>query len=190
MDAVMTSGNRRQWTILLSLAAVFILPLAASWTMYTLQPFEKQGGLEHGQLLTPVEQVPVAGLRTLDGEPVDASLFQGKWTLLHHVPAGENQAGCNADCRSLMDTLRRVRLAQDEAMRAVQRVLLEPAGTGRPADFDDGLRVLESKQWPLARGSVYIVDRQGYLVLRYDAGFDPQGLLNDLERLLRLAGEG
>ncbi|MFO7582001.1 SCO family protein [Guyparkeria sp.] len=186
----MTNANRRQWIILLSLAAIFILPLAASWTMYTLQPFEKRGGLEHGELITPAEKVPVTGLITLDGEPVDASLFQGKWTLLYHVPASENQAGCDADCRALMDTLRRVRLAQDEGMRVVQRVLLEPAGTGQPADFDPGLQVLESNQWPLARGSVYVVDRQGYLVLRYDAGFDPQGLLKDLERLLRLAGEG
>ncbi|MDG4867650.1 hypothetical protein P8631_06515 [Guyparkeria sp. 1SP6A2] len=190
MDAAMTSGNRRQWFILLGLAAVFILPLAASWTMYTLQPFEKQGGLEHGELLTPVERMPVAGLRTLDDERVDASLFQGKWTLLYHVPANGNQVGCDADCRSLMDTLRRVRLAQDEGMRAVQRVLLEPAGMARAATFDDGLQVLESRQWPKATGSVYIVDRQGYLVLRYDPGFDPQGVLDDLERLLRLAGEG
>ena len=189
MDAVMTSGNRRQWMILLGLAAVFILPLAASWAMYTLQPFEKQGGLEHGELLTPVERMPVSGLSTLDGTPVDADLFQGKWTLLYHVPAGENPMGCDTDCRSLMDTLRRVRLAQDEGMRAVQRVLLEPAGKARAAAFDDGLQVLESRQWPKAKGSVYIVDRQGYLALRYDPGFDPQGLLEDLERLLRLAGE-
>ena len=190
MDAVMTSGNRRQWTILLSLAAVFILPLAASWTMYSLKPFEKQGGLEHGELLTPVERMPVAGLKTLDGERVDPSLFKGKWTLLHHVPQSDNRIGCDADCRSLMDTLRRVRLAQDEGMRSVQRVLLEPSGTARPATFDDGLRVLESEQWPLERGAVYIVDRQGYLVMRYDAGFDPEGLMKDLERLLRLSGEG
>ena len=190
MEAAMTTSNRRQWTILLSLAAIFILPLAASWTMYALQPFEKQGGLEHGQLLTPVERVPVAGLRTLEGEPVETGLFQGKWTLLYHVPNGQNQIGCDTDCRAQMDTLRRVRLAQDEGMRSVQRVLLEPAGTGRAADFDKGLQVLESAQWPLERGAVYIVDRQGYLVLRYDAGFDPQGLLDDLERLLRLAGEG
>lgn len=190
MEAVMTTSSRRQWIILGSLAAIFILPLAASWTMYALQPFEKRGGLEHGELLTPVEQVPVAGLKTLDGEPVDAEFFQGKWTLLHHVPAAENQVGCDTECRSLMDTLRRVRLAQDEGMRSVQRVLLEPAGSGRPADFDQGLQVLESTQWPLAEGAVYLVDRQGYLVLRYDAGFDPQGLLDDLERLLRLAGEG
>ena len=190
MDAVMTNGNRRQRFILLSLAAIFILPFAASWAMYSLQPFENRGGLEHGELLTPVEQIPIAGLRTLDGEPVDASLFHGKWTLLHHVPTGENPVGCDADCRALMDTLRRVRLAQDEGMRVVQRVLLEPVGTARPADFDNGLRVLESRQWPKAKGAVYIVDRQGFLVLRYDAGFDPQGLLDDLDRLLRLAGEG
>ncbi|WP_156413898.1 MULTISPECIES: hypothetical protein [unclassified Guyparkeria] len=190
MEAVMTNGNRRQWMIPLALAAVFILPLAASWTMYSLQPFEKRGGLEHGELLTPVERVPVSGLRTLDGERVDVSRFQGKWTLLYHVPGGENTVGCDADCRSLMDTLRRVRLAQDEGMRAVQRVLLEPAGSARPAAFDDGLQVLESQQWPKAKGAVYIVDRQGFLALRYDAGFDPQGLLDDLDRLLRLAGEG
>ena len=190
MEAAMTSGTGRQRLILLSLAAIFILPLAASWAMYTLQPFEKQGGLEHGELISPVERVPVSGLRTLDGERVDAGTFRGKWTLLYHVPDGANTLGCDADCRSLMDTLRRVRLAQDEAMRAVQRVLLEPAGAAQAADFDDGLQVLASQQWPKAKGSVYIVDRQGFMALRYDAGFDPQGLLDDLDRLLRLAGEG
>jgi hypothetical protein len=186
----MTKGNRRQLTILLSLGAIFILPLATSWTLYTLRPFEQVGDLEHGVLLDPVKPVPVAGLQTLDGQSVGPGLFQRKWTLLYHLPAGQDTIGCDTDCRELMDTLRRVRIAQNEAMRAVQRVLLEPAGMARPASFDDELRVLESHDWPLARGSVYLVDRQGLLALRYDPGFDPQGLLDDLERLLRLAGEG
>ncbi|MBN2872572.1 MAG: hypothetical protein JXJ30_06655 [Halothiobacillaceae bacterium] len=186
----MTNGNRRQKAILLGLAVIFLLPLAASWTLYTVRPFDNPGGLQNGVLLDPVERVPVSTLTTLDGKPVDSAVFRGKWTLLYHVSANQDTVGCDADCREMVDTLSRVRIAQNEGMRAVQRVLLEPAGSAQAATFDDDLKVFESHDWPLAQGAVYLVDRQGYLALRYDPGFDPQGLLDDLDRLLRLAGEG
>jgi len=188
MEAVNTTTPQRQWTILLSLAAVFALPLLGAWAMYHYQPFEKRGELANGELITPPQRLQVAGLQTLDGAPVD-DLFHGKWTLLYHAQASEGQLACAADCQSLMDTLRRVRLATSKSMRHVQRVLVQPTGTAAPVGVDDGLQVVQADSWPLDSGSVYVVDPQGYVALRYRPGFEPKGLLKDLQRLLRLSGK-
>jgi len=194
MEAVNTTAPQRKWTILIGLAAVFGLPLLLAWAMYHYQPFEERGGLAHGELLTPAQRLLVPDLRTLDDHPVDRDLFRGKWTLLYHAPAGDGETGCDADCRSLMDTLRRVRLAQGKSMRHVQRVLVEPAAAapssgGLDQGLDKGLQVVKAEHWPLPAGSVYVIDPQGFLVLRYRPGFEPKGLLKDLQRLLRLSGE-
>lgn len=193
MEAVNTTNHPRQWTILAGLAAVFILPLLLAWAMYHYQPFEHRGALAHGELLTPAQRLQVSGLRAVDDTPIGGDLFRGKWTLLYHVPAAKAQSadrsGCDGDCRMLMDTLRRVRLAQGKSMRHVQRVLVEPAVAAPPNGLDKGLQVVKAEHWPLPAGSVYVVDPQGFLVLRYRPGFDPKGLLKDLQRLLRLSGE-
>lgn len=188
MEAVNTTTPQRQWTILLSLAAVFALPLLGAWAMYHYQPFEKRGELAHGELVTPPQQLQMPGLRTLDGSPAN-DLFIGKWTLLYHVPRGGDQAACAADCQALMDTLRRVRLATSKSMRHVQRVLVQPAGAAAPTGVDEGLQVVQADSWPLAAGSVYVVDPQGFVAMRYRPGFEPKGLLKDLQRLLRLSGK-
>jgi len=192
MEAVNTTPPHRQWVILLSLAAIFTLPLLAAWGMYHYQPFEERGQLANGELVTPAQRLEVPNLLAADGAPVDDSLFRDKWTLLYHAQAG--QAGqadtaCDTECVALMDTLLRVRLAQNKSMRHVQRVLVAPTGTQVPAGLDEGLQVVKAEQWPLPAGSVYVVDPQGYLVMRYRPGFDPGGLLTDLQRLLRLSGK-
>ena len=190
MEDVKTTPRRGQWIILLALAATFLLPLLGAWAMYHYQPFEERGGLEHGELITPTQRLQVPpGLHTPDGARVDENLFRGQWTLLYHSSAAGGQTGCDVDCLAMMNMLRRVHLAQNESMRQVQRVLVMPAGTQAPAGLDEGLRVLKAERWSLPAESVYVVGPQGFLVLRYPPGFDPQGLLTDLQRLLRLAGE-
>ena len=180
----------RSRTITMVLAVAFLAPLALAWGLYHQTTWHPLSGLQHGELLMPFRPLVPPPMRSADGRGSGVELFHGRWTLLYR-----SHGRCDGECRNLMDTLRRVRLAQGRAMERVQRVLVEPDEGS--ADFDNiidpidpDLRVMLVNRWPLPDGSVYVVDPQGNLVLRYQPGFDPRGLLKDLHRLLQLSGEG
>ena len=164
----------QKW-ILPTLAVVFLAPLLLAWAVYHQPEWRPPAGLQHGELLDP-SQPPIA--------PAGNELLLGHWTLLYR-----NAGPCEADCRDLLDTLRRVRLAQDRSMRRVQRLLLLPESESYTANEPD-LRMAPAENWNLPAGSVYLVDPRGVSVLRYRPGFDTRGLIKDLQRLLRRTGEG
>ncbi|ANJ67896.1 hypothetical protein A9404_11370 [Halothiobacillus diazotrophicus] len=199
MEGVSSMLPQRKIPIVASLLVIFGLPLLMAWFVFNYYGDTFRGGLEHGELITPVRQLDPPPMHNLQGGMVSADLFRGKWTLLYRAPDGGNAnadgaiSACNADCLALMDTLRRVRIAQDRSMREVQRVLVLPASAaqvpGIADQFDKGLNVVTATDWPLQAGSVYLIDPQGFVALRYPPGFEPTGLLKDLKRLLRLAGK-
>lgn len=199
MEGVSSMLPQRKGPVFVSLLVIFGLPLLLAWFVFHYYAGTFQGGLEHGELITPARKIDAPLMHNLQGNVVPADLFRGKWTLLYRVPdqAGVTGRGvtnpCDKDCLALMDTLRRVRIAQDRSMREVQRVLSLPESAERVPgianQFDKELDVVTAADWPLQAGSVYVIDPQGFLVLRYPPGFDPTGLLKDLKRLLRLAGK-
>ncbi len=92
-----------------------------------------------------------------------------------------------------MDTLSRVCRARTQGDDRVQRILVArelPEDTLQALRrTDPGLRVaLGRGDWSLPAGQVYLIDPFGRLVLRYPAGFAPEGLAKDLARLLSLSG--
>lgn len=200
MESVSRMLPQRKGPIFVSMLAIFGLPLLMAWLVFHYFAGSFQGGLEHGELLMPARTLDPPVMRNLQGDVVPPDLFRGKWTLVYRVPNHEHATGnaaddtpCDKDCLALMDTLQRVRIAQDRSMRDVRRVLSLPRSAvqipGIADQFDKGLHVVTAADWPLQAGSVYLVDPQGFLVLRYPPGFDPTGLLKDLKRLLRLAGK-
>lgn len=199
MEGVSSMLPQRKIPIVASLLVIFGLPLLMAWFVFNYYGDTFRGGLEHGELITPVRKIDPPPMHNLQGGTVSPDLFQGKWTLLYRAPEQGNAnadgaiSACNADCLALMDTLRRVRIAQDRSMREVQRVLVLPASAaqvpGIADQFDTGLHVVTATDWPLQAGSVYLIDPQGFVALRYPPGFEPTGLLKDLKRLLRLAGK-
>lgn len=199
MEGVSSMLPQRKGPIVVSLLVIFGLPLLMAWFVFHYYAGTFHGGLEHGELITPTSKLDPPLMHNLQGDVVSADLFRGKWTLVYRVPDQEGATGdgvtnpCGKDCLALMDTLRRVRIAQDRSMREVRRVLVLPESAARVSgiadQFDKGLNVVTAADWPLQAGSVYVIDPQGFLVLRYPPGFDPTGLLKDLKRLLRLAGK-
>jgi hypothetical protein len=100
--------------------------------------------------------------------------------------------------------MRQTRLSLNNEMTRVQRVFL---ATTRCCDRaylaaeHPGLRVLDASpaaaqpllaQFPLQgrAQALYVVDPLGNLMMRYDARLPPQGLLEDLKRLLQLSHIG
>lgn len=199
MESVSSMLPQRKGPVFASLLVIFGLPLLMAWFIFHYYAESFQGGLEHGEIITPARTLNPPLMHNLQGDVVPADLFHGKWTLVYRAPDQASAAGneavnpCDKDCLALMDTLRRVRIAQDRSMREVQRVLSLPASAaqvpGIADQFDKGLHVVTATDWPLQAGSVYLIDPQGFLAVRYPPGFDPTGLLKDLKRLLRLAGK-
>lgn len=139
------------------LLVVFALPLAAAWTLW-FQPQWRPAGSHHGELIQP---------------PVQVGVGHG-WILA--VPAPE---GCTEACTETMQLLQRVRRALGVEARRVQPMACTPSGAEDPCA---GLAAV------LGEGTaLVIIDPMGNAVLRYGRDFSPLGLLDDLERLLRLS---
>lgn len=199
MDGVSSVLPQRKGVVIGGLILIFGLPLALAWLVFQLHAGSFKGGLEHGELITPAQQFSPPPMSNGQGEAISGDLFRGKWTLVYHTPDHKtnsvpSQANpCDQHCLDLMDTLSRIRLAQDRAMREVRIVLALPTTEESPQTdgtkwVDSNIHVVTTDHWPLVPGSVYIVDPQGFLVLRYPPGFEPTGLLKDLKHLLKLAG--
>jgi len=171
--------SARQVMVPVALAAIFAAPMLMAWAVYRNADWHPHRGLQHGELLLPLQPLNAS---------IDPATFRGRWTLLYH--SGDH---CAADCRQLLAALQRVRLAQGQAMARVQRVLVltQPPGADEASELADGghdLRVVSTRHWPLPPAWVYLLDPQGNMVMRYRPGFEPRGLLKDLQRLLKQPG--
>jgi len=181
-----------------ALAAVFVLPLILSFWMYYGGAWRPAGQSNHGELILPARPLPPTTLRTADGGET-ALPMSGKWQLLY---AGDG--ACDADCRHALRVMRQTRLALNNEMTRVERVLL---ATGHCCDREflarehAGLAALDASgaagaallaQFPGGERahSLYIVDPLGNLMMRYDARQNPKGLLSDLKKLLKLSHIG
>jgi hypothetical protein len=190
------AARRRNRQVLLLIAALFFLPVALAFLLYYGGLWMPAARVNHGELILPVRPVPKLSLPAVAGT---WSGFAGKWSLVY-VGAG----GCDETCRKALTVIRQTRLALNNDMTRVQRVFL---ATGRCCQLSylaqehPGLIVLDATDpaaAPLllafpnknAQTGVFVVDPLGNLMMRYDSREDPRGLLQDLQKLLRLSHIG
>jgi cytochrome oxidase Cu insertion factor (SCO1/SenC/PrrC family) len=182
-----------------ALAAIFLLPLLASFWMYYGSGWRPVARTNHGELIEPVLALPHAELREASGAVAPASLFQEKWAIAYI-----GDGACDDACRKTLHFMRQTRLSLNNEMTRVARVFLA-TGTCCDRAFLErehpGLIVIDAtgpeaselvnafpqtdQPW-----SLFIVDPLGNLVMRYDARTDPKGLLTDLKKLLKLSHIG
>ena len=192
----MEDSRRRGRRTLLLLAAIFLLPVAASFALYYGKIWRPAGSSSKGELITPARPLDVAGLRNPDGSAASPGALRDKWSLIYI-----GDGACDAACRSALVFGRQTRLALNNEMSRVQRVFL---ATGNCCANDyfakeqPGLVALNASaaqrllaQFPADRGhSLYIVDPLGNLMMRHDATHTSKDLLDDLKKLLRLSHIG
>jgi hypothetical protein len=211
MSAV-TPGELRARNLrtLAALAALFLMPLVLAFFVYYGTNWRPAAHVNHGQLITPARPLPDAALPRvgLAVAPVasgtaatsaPAPLFRNRWSLVY-LGGGD----CDAACREALYVMRQTRIALNKDMTRVERVFLViSACCDRPylAREHPGLEVLDATvpgaqpliaQFP-GEGrehTLFVVDPLGNLVMSYDAREDPRGLLQDLQRLLRLSHIG
>lgn len=187
-----TRVRNRNRLALLAVVAVFVLPiLVAMWIARSDRIPEATG--VHGQMYDPARD-----LRDLDLQPVDGSAYawnpeERTWRILVVPPAR-----CGQECVDLVADLDKVwRLFGRNAGRVhvlwacAEEACMPPPGTALPGTFlrihpDARLRAALPGVDDPAGTPVYVLDPNGFLVLRYAPGFDPSGLRRDVGKLVRL----
>jgi hypothetical protein len=179
------------------LAALFLLPLLAAFCTYYGTSWRPGHHLNHGMLITPARPLPHLALPQWPaGTAVDA--LHGKWSLVY---LGSGQ--CAADCRASLIVMRQTRLELNTDMTRVARVYLvtgQCCALGQLAHEHPGLVIQDAagpaaalllQLFPAERAhTVFVVDPLGNLMMSYDAHSNPRGLLEDLQKLLRLSQIG
>lgn len=200
------SPARRSRGPLWLLVGLFFVPLLASFILYYgADGWRPVGNTNHGDLIDPARPLPAVALPTPQGGTTDENFLRGLWTIVYI-----GGAACDERCRTALIDLRQVRLALNEDSRRVQRVFLytgeccadeeyftrEHAGLLR-ASIDNDLGRTLVEQFRLRPGDaaeeagrIYVVDPLGNLMMSYAASAPARGLLEDLEKLLRLSHIG
>ena len=192
MDESRGRGKRQ----LLLLAAMFLLPVIAAFVLYYGNIWRPSGTSNKGELITPPRPLDANGLLNPDGSAARSDALRGKWSLIYI-----GDGGCDEACRTALVFGRQSRLALNNDMTRVQRVLLS-TGNCCANDYlereQPGMVTLDASaaqallaQFPGDQArSLYIVDPLGNLMMRHDATSIRKDLLSDLKRLLKLSHIG
>lgn len=195
----------RNLRMLAALAALFLVPLLLAFYMYYATDWRPVRRVNHGTLISPVRPLPVVHLPRVSlsesGPPPTgaANDFRTHWSLVY-IGTGN----CDEPCRQALYVMRQTRLSLNNNMTRVERVFLttgsccareflakEHAGlVVLDATGAEGTRLLGEFPQDGRPYSVFIVDPLGNLMMSYDARQNPKGLLEDLQKLLRLSHIG
>ena len=193
---------------LLLILACFGVPLllAIVWLQVLRASDGTLGDTSRGQLVQPPLPFEEFTLQDADGQPWGLAELRGLWTLLY-LPEG----ACEEACEKNLYHMRQVRLALNQRMDRVQRVVVTASpdqlgealveehpglqvlggdATGR-ASFADQVRASESAAGDAAPfGGIWLVDPNGNLMLRFDPELDPRMMLKDVKHLLKISRIG
>jgi cytochrome oxidase Cu insertion factor (SCO1/SenC/PrrC family) len=198
-SAVDPQLRRRNLRTIGLLAAIFFLPLIASFAMYYGGSWRPATSTAHGELYHPARPLPKAELRHADGSVAPIDVFADKWTLVY-VGTG----ACDKECRDSLYFMRQTRLSLNQEMTRVSRLFLatnECCDTSFLQQEHPGLVAIDATgpnaseliaAFPNTERahSLFVVDPLGNLVMRYDTRDTPKGLLDDLKKLLKLSHIG
>lgn len=172
------SRTRHPAAVLGLIGFVFTAPLVAALLIYQHGRWQPRPSLHHGRLIDPPRALGV----------IAGGQMRGHW-LLAYVANG----ACGRECRAMLGTLGRIRLAQGREMYRVQAAALLPGKGEARAGGDVAVLSVDSadlRRLQVPPGTVLIVDPLGNAVLAYDRGFAPTGVIEDLRRLLRFSQVG
>jgi hypothetical protein len=182
----------------LVIAAVFLLPVIASFALYYGGVWKPSASSAKGELIQPPRTLSWPGFRLAGGESFDARTLEGKWALIY-IGAGK----CDDPATTALLYGRQTRLALGKDMDRVQRVFIRAGDCDRAylEREQPGLIVLEPaseeaaaflRQFPGDQArSLYVVDPLQNLMMRHDAvEVVNKDLLTDLKKLLKLSHIG
>lgn len=183
--------NKKSRMTLIALIAVCVLPVAASY--FAFYVWKPDARMNYGTLVSPT-LLPEAPLMNLAGEPVAREQLTGKWTYLVVAPSA-----CNDACQEALYLTRQIRTAQAKEMDRVHRIwLVTDSGMpdGKLLSAHEGMGVLVANDAWRERFAfdglprVWLVDPQGYVMMRYPDSLEAKRMIKDLGRLLKYSQQG
>jgi len=180
---------------------IFILPVVVSTVLFKTG-WRPAGTVNHGTLIVPPKQIADRELQTLDGKKINTAELKNKWTFFYF-----DSASCNESCINQLYFMRQTHLSLGKEYDRIQRVfvLLDDhhleALKSRLAEYpqmivlklERGVATEMAHEFGAdseeGQGNIFLVDPQGFLMMRYKPGIDPAGTRKDMERLLKLSGD-
>lgn len=200
----MNTRNRNR-AVLVLIFVMFLVPVVAA---VLLQP-ERLGRdpvdtVNRGALVQPPVPLALEPVTLVDGTPA-AGRFDGRWLLLHLLPAP-----CDDACRQTVIDLRQIHIGTGRHREDVALLLVGDADNAlmaagiydqlHLADTGDAGFVASMTNAAVASGAptgealaalagtTFIADPEGNLMLRYAPGYDRGDLNKDLKKLLKWSG--
>lgn len=199
-----TPGNFRGRLFIIVIALLTFGPFTLAWYM-AKHPEWLGKTSNYGELITPPLPTQFSDFQA-DPASADASLaeLKGHWVLVQMA----SQAQCAAACLEGLHRSKQVWLRLSKDLPRVRRLLLTSdnaldAVTREALRRDDDSTLLVAKAAPAlqqlliaqaastgADATLWLLDPQGNLMMRYPLNYDPHGLLRDLQHLLRISQAG
>lgn len=191
--------NRKNIT-LWSLTLIFIVPFITAWLAYSKGLFLSGRTTNHGTMITPPFKISALELQN-DHKPLGVGDFRGKWWLIYLT---DNLT--DSTTLRYVYYIRQIRQATGKNRdRVAQGVItIHPTSTQQswltthypntvlftisPEKIADLEQV--TKKLALAKGSIYLVDPLGNVIMLYTKDAAPKGILKDLERVLKVSQIG
>ncbi|MBO9716220.1 MAG: hypothetical protein J7507_05285 [Pseudoxanthomonas sp.] len=174
----------------LVLIALFLLFFGTAFgaAMLRLSGWMPAGLRNHGELLQPPADLRHARPLLADGTPYDWDPAARTWRILA-APARD----CTTECGQLLAELDKVWQLFGHNADQVQVLWLGPLPAGAPAlpelralRDDPALRAALPRVEDPAGTPLYVIDPNGFVILRYPPHADPSGVRADVARLLKL----
>lgn len=194
-DEKAKAAGRRQ---LLLIVAVFVVPVLVASGWYFIAPRLAPTAPSNGTLITPARPLESFTVTRPDTDPYTLSDLRGHWSMV--LPLGSS---CGQTCQQRLYDTRQIHDALGEDRIRVRRIVLASDGRrtqGLSALLEQHprLTVLEQpSDGPLARqfpeaaaGTVFLVDPHGNLMMRFAPDVEADGMLDDLEHLLKVSRIG
>lgn len=186
MNSIPDSERNRNRRVLLAIAVLFLGTFFLAGAL-RFSGWRPQGLKSKGELLQPPADVRDIAPRLAAGGTYAWNPQARTWRILVAAPAQ-----CEAVCAEVAEAVDKVRASVGKDAERVDILWLGAHPASLP---DKGVRVLVEDaalraRLPRAddaRGiPVYVLDPNGFVVLRYAPGFEPVDLRTDLSRLLKL----
>jgi len=206
MTKVDNSQKTRTRLLLGFLMLIFAAPFCAAWLIYNFTDLGKgDQGSNFGELVKPPVSIPDLILTDLvTGE--QTLRLHGKWSVVYSM-----DKDCGLDCKHSLDMMLSLKFAFEKDSGRIQSMVSVPDGAilielkkylvqqnsqhllllpdpGQVTDDKPGSAVVSKAL--LGMNKIYIIDPLGNLMMSYDARSKPEGIINDLKRLLRYSRIG
>jgi hypothetical protein len=163
------SSSTRGFKMATALILIFVGPFLLAWGLYQSGLAEKLPSTVNGELLkTPIPFAELPLTVTQQTE-IQQALKNVPWLMI-----SLEAAVCEQPCLGRQQLLRNIKEALGKSKDQLQILNFNP----------------QSKEALLQETGVWVIDKQGYLVLRYAPEWVGSSVLKDLRRLLRSSAYG